>query len=57
MDADKNSTSQLPDPLEELLIENAAYRSALTNLENSLPTHVQRLAVQRIENAKADRKL
>jgi hypothetical protein len=57
MDADRRMIEQLFDALEELLIENGAYRSALANLERHLPPQAQQISDQLIENAKADRRL
>ena len=57
MDADRRLINQLFDALEELLIDNGAYRSALANLERHLPPQAQQISDRLIENAKADRKL
>lgn len=57
MDADKRLINQLLDALEELLIENGAYRYGLTNLKQCLPPQAQQVSDQMVENAKADRNL
>jgi hypothetical protein len=57
MDADRRLINQLFDALEELLIENGAYRSALMTLERHLPEQAQQISERLIANGKADRKL
>ena len=52
-----NTLNQLLDALEELLIENTAYRSSVKVLEQFLPPQVQGKVAQVVETAKADPKI
>ena len=54
---DKGLVNQLLDALEDLLIDNNAYRTALTTLDKYLPPQARHLADQMITAAKADPKL
>ena len=57
MAADKSLINELLDALEEMLIENGAYRSTIAVLGKRLPLQYQQLADEMIATAKADPEL